>query len=47
MKLNSVELLTLQSTSGGYDILRLHSPSVGDLNEDFICGLCKSKRPLN
>ena len=28
---------------GGFDIMRLHYPPVEDLNEDFICAICKSK----
>ena len=27
---------------GGFDILRLVSPNVEEINEDFICGVCKS-----
>jgi hypothetical protein len=27
---------------GGFDILRLAHPQIEDLNEDFLCGLCKS-----
>ena len=29
--------------SGGYDILRLVNPSIEDLNDDFLCGICRSK----
>ncbi len=34
------------SINGGFDILRLVSPNVEDVNEDFICGICKSNLPL-
>ncbi len=30
-------------TAQGFDILRLASPNVEDMNEDFLCGICKSK----
>lgn len=32
-----------QQNVGGFDILRLASPQIEDLNEDFLCGICKSK----
>lgn len=30
-------------SSGGFDVLRLVKPAIEDINEDFICGICKSK----
>lgn len=30
-------------SSGGIEMVRLHYPPVDEMNEDFLCGICKSK----
>jgi hypothetical protein len=29
--------------AGGIEVIRLHHPTLDQMNSDFICGLCKSK----
>ena len=44
--LSPVEIKPIQSApsyNSGFDLLRLTQPSPENINEDFLCGLCKSK----